>query len=220
MQDQSCPRQSCPRVVSIQVGQPELLGQQDAEGAWTTAFFKSPVSGEVFVGSHCIDGDGQADRVNHGGVDKAVLFYSAEHYEPWRAYPELHRIDWGAFGENLSVMGVDERSVCIGDVWQVGDVQFEVSQPRQPCWKLARRWAMKNLPKLVVQMGRTGWYCRVRKTGMVQAGQQLRLVSRPCSEWTIERANMVRYGKSAAEKHELAQLSTLSKAWQLELGHS
>src|SRR5687768_12706975 len=109
-----------PTLVSIQVGQPQTHGREGAadpfDRPWTSAFFKTPVAGPVFVGRTNVTGDCQADLEHHGGVDKAVLAYSADHYPLWRA--ELNRPDlcFGGFGENLTIEGLDEQGVCIGDV--------------------------------------------------------------------------------------------------------
>src|ERR1700685_2866964 len=133
-----------PVLSSIQIGKPASYGYADAvdshDKLWTTGFFKTPVEGPVFAGMTNLDGDGQADLVNHGGVDKAVLAYSADHYPNWRRAVGMADMPHGAFDENLAIAGLGEESVCIGDVFGIGAVRFEVSQPRQPCWKLARRW--------------------------------------------------------------------------------
>ena len=124
-------------------------------------------------------GDEQADRVNHGGPDKAILAYSAEHYREWRTELDRPELPFGAFGENVTIAGLTEADMCIGDRWWAGDVLFEVSQPRQPCWKLARRWRVKSLPAKVIQTGRTGWYLRVLADGELRAGAELELIDRP-----------------------------------------
>src|ERR1700680_3683799 len=131
-------------LYSIQIGTPKSYGFEEAvnthDKPWTTGFFKTPIEGPVFVGTTNLAGDGQADLINHGGVDKAVLAYSADHYPKWRDELHIPDMPFGAFGENLTISGLTEESVCIGDIFRVGSVKFEVSQPRQPCWKLARRW--------------------------------------------------------------------------------
>ena len=130
-----------PSLLSVQVGMPTVLGvvgsTDPANRPWTTGFIKGPVAGPVWAGSLNLTGDGQADRTNHGGPDKAVCVYPADHYEFWRHDLGLPDIPLGAFGENFTVAGLGEADVCIGDVWAVGDAVFQVSQPRQPCWKLA-----------------------------------------------------------------------------------
>lgn len=212
-----------PTLCSVQTGTPKSYGWEDASDAhdmpWTTGFFKTPVDGPVFAGAVNLAGDGQADLENHGGVDKAVLAYSADHYPAWRE--QLHRPDlpFGAFGENLSISGLSEASVCIGDRFRVGPVTFEVSQPRQPCWKLARRWRMHELPALVVRNGRSGWYLRVLEEGWIEAGMPVELVQRPNPEWSIARANEILYHRRSdlAQTLALAGVPKLAGSWVEEL---
>ena len=209
-----------PRIASVQVSKVRSLGTPGAPDAmdrpWTTGFFKEPVAGAVPVGTLGVAGDEQADRANHGGPDKAVLAYSAEHYPEWRTELEHPELPYGAFGENLTVDGLAEADVCIGDRWRAGEVEFEVTQPRQPCWKLARRWRVKSLPATVIRTGRTGWYLRVLHGGMLESGLELELVARPNPEWTIRRANGVMYSEKddAAASLELAEVPGLSASWR------
>lgn len=187
---------------------------------WTTGFFKEPVQGPVLLRTTNLEGDGQADRVHHGGVDKAVLAYSAEHYPDWRRSMEQPSLPFGAFGENFTVTGLTEADVCIGDTWQVGDeVVMQVSQPRQPCWKLVRRWRIKTLVLQVQQTGRTGWYFRVLSEGTVAAGTRLVLRERPHPVWTVERANRVMHleKKNVQAALELAAVPLLSESWRMTL---
>src|SRR4051794_41964899 len=112
------------RIVSIQVGTARTYSNDvAADGksrAWTTAFFKSPIPGPAHAGEMGLSGDQQADRENHGGLDKAVLAYSADHYAYWRAHLNLPDMPYGGFGENFTIEGVDETGVCIGDQWGGG----------------------------------------------------------------------------------------------------
>lgn len=214
------------RLISIQVGTPTWYGLDGADSSqpsdkpWRTSFFKRPVAGKVAVGPTSLTGDEQADSENHGGVDKAVLAYSADHYPFWRSELSIADIPWGAFGENLSIANLDESLVCIGDQWRIGAAMFEVSQPRQPCWKLARRWQIKDLAARVVANGRSGWYLRVLQTGEIEAGQSVELVARPNPLWTIARAHQVMHHQKndLALSAELAALPELSAAWKSELG--
>jgi len=212
-----------PTIVSIQVGRPTTYvheGATDGKNrSWTTAFFKTPVAGSVHVGELGIEGDEQADRKNHGGLDKAVLAYSADHYPYWREHLSLPDMPFGSFGENLTIAGSEESTVCIGDRWQAGGVVFEVSQPRQPCWKMARRWKIVDLPKQVIQNGRSGWYLRVLEEGVLTAGTTIELVSRPRPTWTIARASKLLYHDpdNVAGLEELANVPELSQAWREEL---
>lgn len=209
-----------PILVSIQVGLPRFHGTPGAvdlmDQPWVSGFFKEPLAGPVHLGRTNLAGDGQADLSVHGGPDKAVLAYAADHYPAWRE--ELGRSDmpFGAFGENFTIRGLDEERVCIGDTFALGEVRVQVAQPRQPCWKLARRWRLKTLPKRVVETGRSGWYFRVLCAGTVEAGMVLQLLERPCPAWTVTRANQVMHG-GQQERDATAQLAAcpfLALAWR------
>ena len=209
-----------PTLVSIQVSPPRPFGTEGAtdpmERPWTTGFYKEPVGGSVRVGLTNVEGDGQADLVNHGGPDKAVLAYSADHYPAWRWELGKPDLPFGAFGENLTVTGQTEQGVCLGDRWRLGAVRLEVSQPRLPCWKLARRWRIKDLALRLDRTGRSGWYFRVLTEGQVAAGQVWELEERPCPEWTVARANHLwLHDKSnLTDAALLAAVPRLAASWQ------
>ena len=212
-----------PHLLSIQIGTVMQYGTANAsdphDREWRTAFFKTPVAGPVEVNSQGILGDEQADRENHGARDKAVLLYAAEHYALWQQELNLPAMPCGGFGENFTITALDESNVCVGDTWSLGNVVLQVSQPRQPCWKLARRWRMKELPALVIENHRSGWYCRVLQPGQIAIGQELTLLARPHAEWTIARASDVMYREknNIPLSHALAALPELAKSWQAEL---
>ena len=177
-------------LLSIQVGQPREYGTEGAadpmDRPWETSFFKAPVEGPVWVGTTNVAGDAQADLRVHGGPDKAVMAYAAAHYPLWRGELGVE-MPFGAFGENFTVAGQDEASVCVGDVYAVGGARLQVSQPRAPCWKIARRWRIRDLSARVQATGRTGWYLRVLEEGRVEAGMPIRLLERPHAEWSVAR---------------------------------
>ena len=212
-----------PTILSIHTGKSQTYdhpGPADGKNrTWTTAFFKTPVAGNVKVGELGLEGDEQADRKNHGGLDKAVLAYSADHYPYWREHLTISDMPFGGFGENLTIAGSQESTVCIGDRWQAGNVLFEVSQPRQPCWKMARRWQIVDLPKQVIHNGRSGWYARVLQGGEIAAAAPIELVSRPRPTWTIARAAKLLYHEpdNVADMEDLANVPELSRAWREEL---
>jgi len=190
-----------------------------SEREYSTGFNKEPVTGLVEVKSLGIVGDGQADLDSHGGPDKAICSYPSDHFAYWEEVLG-HKIAAGAFGENFTTSPAIEQDVCIGDSFQINDVILQVTQPRQPCWKLARRWKKKNLAALMQQTGKTGWYFRVLQPGQIQAPARLRLIDRPNEQWTIERCNQVMHHlkKDRALAAELASLPELSASWQKNLG--
>ncbi len=208
------------RLLSLQVGMPRTLGVVGAtdpmEKRWTSAIFKEPVLGPVGVADLGLAGDGQADRQHHGGPDKAINVYPSEHYAHWREELSTCNMVAGAFGENFTTVGLLESEVCIGDTFAVGEVRLQLSQPRQPCFKLARRWRVRDFVSRIRNNGRSGWYFRVLRTGEVAAGMPLVLADRPYPEWTVARANELMYrGKSDRRANALlAACPALSASWQ------
>ena len=210
-------------VTSIQVGQVQTHGdpaRRDLLGRrWTTGFYKHPVNGPVRVNTLGILGDAVADTQNHGGPDKAVLCYAQCHYDAWASeHPELS-MSGGALGENLTLEGADETTVCLGDRYRFGECELQVSQPRQPCWKIARRWGVKTLTKEVAITGRTGWYLRVIHEGVIAAGETMVRVERPHPAWSVARANDILFGREVdrAAVIELMAIPELAAAWKASI---
>lgn len=154
-----------------------------------SAIAKQPVTGAVSVGSLGLDGDEQGDMRYHGGLEKAVHAYPGEHYRLWRRelgpLPVLAYA--GAFGENLSTRGVNEHRLCINDHIRIGSVELEISQGRQPCWKLNDRVELSDMSRRVQYTLRTGWYFRILRAGELQTGDRIELLARPWPEWPLAR---------------------------------
>jgi MOSC domain-containing protein YiiM len=210
------------RLVSVQTGTPRSVGTPQAEDpmerAFTSAIWKSPVTGPVFAGALGLAGDAVANTKVHGGVDQALLMYAVSHYPLWEA--ELARpMSAGAFGENLSVRGLDEESACIGDVLAIGQVRLQVSQPRQPCATLARRHQVRDMIAIVRGNGRSGWYLRVLTEGTLEAGQSIEVADRPNPTWPVRRAAVVMHARrlEPAAAAELALCQGLSGEWRSRL---
>ena len=204
------------RILSIQIGQ---IQRFDVGDSWTSAIRKTKVSNAAHVGHTGLAGDEQADLMNHGGPDKAVLAYASKHYEIWNAeFPDMD-FEAGGFGEYLTIADLDESTCCIGDTFRIGDCLLQVSQPRQPCWKLSGRWKMPKLAVLVQQNGRTGWYLRVLKEGVIEAGMNIELVDRSFPEFSVTWANSVMYAKPRRHEDDrrLAECPALSKSWRTNL---
>ncbi|MBL8036919.1 MAG: MOSC domain-containing protein [Nitrospira sp.] len=212
-------------IISLQVGLPrrmtsgDVSNQSGSQQEWTTGFFKEPTTESIWLGVLNLAGDGQADLENHGGVDKAVNVYPREHYPYWEQAIGLPSLPMGGFGENFTTHGVLEQHVCIGDVFQIGDATVQISQPRQPCWKLARYWKIRDLAVQVQETGRTGWYFRVLKEGHVQVGKNLVLRKRPYPQWTVAVANQVMHQRiqDLQAAQELADCDALSSRWREKL---
>ena len=210
-------------IASIQVGNVITEGDPHTRDVltrqWTTGFYKQPVAGPVKVQSMGIVGDAVADTRHHGGVDKAILCYANSHYRLWNAEHPDRDMSPGALGENLTVDACDESSVFIGDRYRVGTCELEISQPRQPCWKIARRWGIKTLTKEVTQTGRTGWYVRVVREGTFQSGDSFERLDRPNENWSVRRANDVLFGREVDRMAviELMNLKELADDWKNDI---
>lgn len=152
-----------------------------------TGMYKEPVAGPVRVGRLGLEGDRQGDLTVHGGPDKAVHLYPADHYAVLAARrPDLaDLLVPGVLGENLSVRGIDEADVCLGDTWAAGTVRLQVSQPRRPCWKIDHRLGTEGMVDLVNELARPGWYYRVSVEGELAAGDAFELVDRPAPDLTL-----------------------------------
>jgi len=162
-------------LVSINVSKPK-----DAEyngEIIQTGIFKKPIQGKLVVKKENIEGDGQADLVNHRGVHKAVYAFAHDRYDYWRRVFNDHSLTSGAFGENLTISSLDESDINIGDRFSVGECILEVSQPRMPCYKLGIALNNSKAPKLFTKSYRTGVYFRIIKEGVIEAGDKIERIS-------------------------------------------
>jgi MOSC domain-containing protein YiiM len=179
---------------------------------------KVPIAGPWTITETGLVGDVQVDLENHGGREKALHHYPYEHYEDWRRDIGAHLLleAPGAFGENLSTVGWTEARVHIGDVVQFGNVVLQVSQARQPCWKLNFRFERAKMAFDMQTTGRTGWYYRVIEPGIVHPGERMRIVDRPCPDWPLKRLIGVLY-KHVDDKESLeamAKIPELAEGWR------
>lgn len=211
------------RIVSVRVGlvvrTPRPKWDKASGTTWASAYVKSPVSGAVKVGPEGLEGDQQYDRRHHGGLDMAVLAYADSHYDDWRDELDIAEMGPGAFGENLTVEGFDESSVCIGDVWAAGEVRLQVASPRGPCLNISRRWERQDLMGKVMEKGWGGWYLRVLQAGSLAARQPVRRIERTQPDWTIEKVFRLRYDKERDTKAiaKVVKVKELAAAWREKL---
>jgi MOSC domain-containing protein YiiM len=186
---------------------------------WTSAIWKTPVTGTVWAGREGLAGDVQVWTKGHGGPERALLWYSMSHYPAWRREWGSSDVGPGGFGENLSVEGLEETTICVGDLFRLGEVRVEVSGPREPCNNLVRRHRRADLIERVIATGRAGWYARVLTEGWLEAGMPLVLIDRPYPQWPIARAVAVKRARSAnpTEARLLAACPALLADWRAAL---
>ncbi len=179
---------------------------------------KRPAERPLWLGVSGLDGDAQGDTRHHGGPEKAVHHYALDHYDDWRAQIGERRVlrQPGAFGENVSTTGLTEADIAVGDVFRLGGAVVQVSQGRQPCWKLNLRFNLPDMAVRVQTSGRTGWYYRVMEEGWVEPGAMLERIDRPAPEWTIARLCHAFYADplNKAELAALADLKLLAETWR------
>ena len=205
------------QVISVNVGLPR-------EVVWKgvtvqTGIFKYPMDKPVTIRKLNLDGDQQADLTVHGGAEKAVYAYPAEHYEYWRKrLPEVP-FSWGKFGENLTTEGLAEDMLCIGDRLRVGSAILMVNQPRMPCYKLAVRFDRDDMIKRFLTSQRSGFYFSVIEEGEVQVGSKVEIMSRDPHRVAV--ADIVRlYLRQAHDPellHRAMNVSALPQNWKAEL---
>jgi MOSC domain-containing protein YiiM len=202
------------KVVSVNVGLPREVTWQGQ--TVRTSIYKDPVAARVWARRLNLEGDRQSDLTVHGGAEKAVYVYPAEHYDFWRG--ELPGVDlpWGSFGENITSEGLDESSVGIGDRLTIGSAEFVVTQPRTPCFKLAIRFGRLDMIKRFLRSGRTGFYLSVSREGELAAGDPIALV--PAVGPAVTVAEIVSLYTVDESKQELLRrasgLAALPKGWR------
>lgn len=177
-------------LLSVNIGQPARLVYEGKEVI--TAIQKNPVEHDLQLTKLILEGDAQANRLRHGGPNKVLSMHSAEHY---RYFSKVlnQELNYGDFGENMTVEGITEHDVCVGDILTWGEAVIQVSQPRPPCHKLAKRFASPQLPLWFQETGFTGFYLRVLREGRVSIGQPLALMERDPAGITLETVNRVLY---------------------------
>lgn len=178
------------KLLSLNVGRPETY--ETNKGELESAYRKKPVSTPAFLSYWNFEGDEQADKKNHGGRDKAVCLYPAQHYRHWEEHYG-QSFAFPSFGENITVEGVSEEEVHIGDIFQMGEALLQISEPRKPCYIIARTHGIDDFPAQVMKEGFTGFYLRVLKEGTVQAGDYLSLVEAHPAGVTVDDVNQLRY---------------------------
>lgn len=202
------------KLVSVNVGLPrsvEWNGQ-----TVTTGIFKEPVEGRVWLRALNLDGDRQADLSVHGGPDKAVYAYPAEHYPYWREELPGRQLPWGMFGENLTSDGLLEESVHVGDRFRIGSAELMVTQPRLPCYKLGLKFGREDMVKRFLASRRTGFYFRVVQEGAVEAGDVIEVAGREPQSISVAAVTRlyVRESRDSELLRRALELEALPAGWR------
>ncbi|MGB5667866.1 MAG: MOSC domain-containing protein [Maribacter sp.] len=181
------------KIVSTNIGNPTTFlwnGKHEKTG-----IYKYPTSESLFLGKTDVDKDTVIDRKHHAGEHKACYLFSSDHYGYWKnLYPQLNW-DWGMFGENLTVKGMDEAKIRIGDVYKIGTALVQVSQPREPCYKLGIRFGNQEILKQFIDYGHPGTYVRILVEGHVKKGDVLELMEKSKNKLTVKKYYGLLYSK-------------------------
>ncbi|MBN2816259.1 MAG: MOSC domain-containing protein [Campylobacterales bacterium] len=206
-------------IKAIYCGQVNTM-EHKSKGLYNSAYKKQqmPSDKKLFINAEGFLDDSQGDRENHGGIDKAVCVYSQKAYD---FLQKEHNIssETPLFGENITIVDLDDSEVCIGDIFECGEVLFEVSQPRQPCWKISTLTGIKNLTALLVKEHKSGFYMRVLQEGKISQNDTLQLISRDYPQLTIEYVNRCSFDAKKHQKEipEILACSKLSEAYKESL---
>lgn len=200
-------------IIGLYIGQ----ARQRWAGKPASAIGKHLTETAQFLNETGFENDQQADLSVHGGLEKAVHHYSAEHYPAWQSELDPAAADFGPgrFGENIATHGMTEADLCIGDVLTLGSAVVEISQGRQPCWKLNAHTGIETMAALFQQTARTGWYYRVLKPGTAGIGDEIRRLECPNPGWTVERVTRARLNPRLDPEiaATLAALPRLAPGW-------
>ena len=203
------------KLLSINVSKPKPI--QYGGKTVHTGIFKEPVSGTVMLREKNIDGDGQGDLRVHGGTYKAIYGYPFEHYAYWQQELRRDGLTYGQFGENLTVEGLLEDAVYIGDVFQIGTaVKLQITQPRVPCFKLAYKMGLPEFPKEFLESRRVGFYFRVLEEGEITVGDTIARIKVASEPMSVTEIVNLRYfdTDNHAKIAQARKLPALSPSWK------
>lgn len=196
------------KIISTNIGKPTTFIWNGKEE--TTGIYKKPVEEPIFLTKNDVLGDEVSNRLNHSGYYKACYIFSAEQYPYWKnLYPQLDW-SWGMFGENLTVSGLDERQVYLGDIFQVGETLVQVSQYREPCYKFGHKFGTQHVIRQFIEHGFGGTYLSILEEGFVKKGDEFKLVERPEKSLTVAELFHLVFAKE--KDQELLKIAATSKS--------
>ena len=205
-------------VDALLIGRPKPFRSDGTKSAMA----REATAGPVMLRRNGFEGDQVADTQVHGGPEKALHLYPAEHYPYWLAKLDGHQLlhQAGAFGENISASGLTEEKVKIGDRFRLGEALVEIAQGRQPCWKIDHHFGVHGLSREIIRTGKCGLYVRVIEEGLVKQGDVIEQIEQAPHDWTVARVFGLLIGSghrkegAVAELKELAQLESLAEVWR------
>ncbi len=196
------------KIISTNIGKPTTFIWNGKEE--TTGIYKKPTDQPIFLTKNDVINDEVSNRLNHGGYYKACYIFSAEQYPYWQnLYPDLEW-SWGMFGENLTVSGLDERKVFLGDIYQLGEALVQVSQYREPCYKFGHKFGSQHVIKQFINHGFGGTYLSILDEGNVDVGDEFILVDRPETSLTV--ADLFHLVFAKEKDQDLLKIAASSKA--------
>jgi MOSC domain-containing protein YiiM len=203
------------KLVSLNIALPEKCNLNSESKKKLTGFFKKPVDRKIFLDEMGFRGDGVGDSRIHGGKDLAICSYFVDHFSYWLEVLQ-RELKPGAFGENLSLSGTNEKQINIGDIFRIGEAEIEVSQPRQPCHKLNKVFELQAMACKVQKTGYTGCYFRVKKTGWVKPDSVLKKIKEGLGKISIEMVNVLMFKEKQNQDllTKVACLQELSIDWR------
>lgn len=187
------------------------------EGRAPSAIAKTALPGAHEINELGFVADEQADLRHHGGPEKAIHHYAKDHYAKWMSEGEMpDGTVPAAFGENIATLGITEELVCIGDTLRLGSAVVQISQGRQPCWKVNAHTANRKMAALFQKTGRTGWYYRVIEAGVVSVGDVITLLERPQPDWSVKRVTAARLTRRVSQEDAatLSVMPELADGWR------
>lgn len=186
------------KIISTNIGEPTSFVWNGKEEV--TGIFKYPVDEPLFLRENDVAKDTIINRVNHGGLNKACYLFASDNYPYWqKLYPYL-KWDWGMFGENLTVEGLSESEVRIGNIYKIGTALAQISQPREPCYKLGVRFDDPSILKKFILHRRPGTYARILEEGEVQKGDEFQLVEQSKNTLTVQQFYELMFAKEKSEQ--------------------
>ena len=187
------------KITSTNLGKPTTIIWNDQE--ITTGIYKQPITAPIYLDKEGVRNDEVSDKLVHGGEFKACYIFSETHYQYWKyLYPDLDW-NWGMFGENLTVSGLDETQIYVGDIYKLGNALVQITQPREPCFKFAYKFGTTDVLKQFISHGFSGTYIRVLEPGLVQSGDDVELVKREENSLTTAQLFHLLYDKEKDQNH-------------------